>query len=84
VIGVGDKLLEELFEPSFGVTTELTAAITEFIAKRHDKEQRVISLEARAAAGGVKGTVATNELNQLRAAGIQSANTPSLSLAIYV
>jgi len=67
VVGVGDKLLEELFEPKSGLPPDLVAAIEEFTAKKREKEHKVKDLEAKAAAGGVKGAAATNELSQLQA-----------------
>lgn len=70
IVGVGDKLLEELFEPKSGLPAELVAAIEEFTAKKREKEKKVKDLEAKAAAGGVKGAAATNELSQLEASGI--------------
>ena len=70
ITGVGDKLLEELFEPKMGLSPDLVAAIEEFTAKKREKEHKVKDLEAKAAAGGVKGAAATNELSQLQASGI--------------
>jgi F actin bundling C terminal len=70
IIGVGDKLLEELFEPKSGLPPELIAAIEEFTAKKREKEKKVKDLEVKAAAGGVKGSAAANELSQLEAADI--------------
>jgi len=67
IVGVGDKLLEELFEPKSGLPPELVAAIEEFTSKKREKEAKVKDLEAKAAAGGVKGAAATNELSQLQA-----------------
>jgi len=67
VTGVGDKLLEELFEPKSGLPPDLVAAIEEFTSKKREKEHKVKDLEAKAAAGGVKGAAATNELSQLQA-----------------
>ena len=48
----------------------MVAAIEEFTAKKREKEHKVKDLEAKAAAGGVKGAAATNELSQLQASGI--------------
>eukprot|EP00026_Physarum_polycephalum_P011918 Phypoly_transcript_12168.p1 GENE.Phypoly_transcript_12168~~Phypoly_transcript_12168.p1 ORF type:complete len:308 (+),score=111.53 Phypoly_transcript_12168:162-1085(+) len=67
IVGVGDKLLDELFAPKSGLPPELVAAIEEFTAKKREKENKVKDLEAKAAAGGVKGAAAANELSQLQA-----------------
>jgi len=67
IVGVGDKLLEELFEPKSGLPPDLVAAIEEFTIKKREKEKKVKDLEAKAAAGGVKGAAAANELSQLEA-----------------
>lgn len=86
ITGVGDKLLEELFEPKSGLPAELVAAIEEFTAKKREKEKKVKDLEAKAAAGGVKGAAASNELSQLEASGILKKKKKkfSLSLSLFI
>jgi len=78
--GVGDKLLEELFAPKSGLPPELVAAIEEFTAKKREKEAKVKDLEAKAAAGGVKGAAASNELLQLQASDKTEMNRLELTL----
>lgn len=80
IVGVGDKLLEELFEPKSGLPPELVAAIEEFTAKKKEKEHKVRDLEAKAAQGGVKGAAATNELSQLHASDKTEFNRLELTL----
>jgi len=80
VVGVGDKLLEELFEPKSGLPAELVAAIEEFTAKKREKEKKLKDLEAKAAAGGVKGAAATNELSQLHASDKTELNRLEITL----
>jgi len=80
VIGVGDKLLDELFVPKSGLPPELVAAIEEFTAKKREKEAKVRDLEAKAAQGGVKGAAAANELIQVQAADQTDMNRLELTL----
>ncbi len=70
LVGVGDKLLDELLEPKSGLPPELVNAIEEFTHKKREKEHKLKELEARAAAGGVKGVAAQNEIVQLEASGV--------------
>eukprot|EP01111_Echinosteliopsis_oligospora_P015795 TRINITY_DN635_c0_g1_i1.p1 TRINITY_DN635_c0_g1~~TRINITY_DN635_c0_g1_i1.p1 ORF type:complete len:266 (-),score=111.07 TRINITY_DN635_c0_g1_i1:99-896(-) len=65
VIGVGDQLLDELFTLPMGLDPELEKAIEEFMAQKRAKEQKVKDLEVKAAAGGVKGLAAKNEIEQI-------------------
>jgi len=80
VTGVGDKLLDELFEPKSGLPPDLVAAIEEFTAKKREKEAKVKDLEAKAAAGGVRGAAAANELLQLQASDKTELNRLELTL----
>jgi len=80
IVGVGDKLLEELFEPKSGLPPDLVAAIEEFTAKKKEKERKVKDLEVKAAAGGVKGAAATNELSQLEASDKTTLNRLEITL----
>jgi len=80
VINVGDKLLEELFEPKAGLPPDLVAAIEEFTARKREKDAKVKDLEAKAAAGGVKGAAASNELLQLQASDKTEMNRLELTL----
>jgi len=80
LVGVGDKLLEELFAPKSGLPPELVAAIEEFTSKKREKESKVKDLQAKAAAGGVKGAAATNELAQLEASDKTEMNRLELTL----
>jgi len=80
VIGVGDKLLDELFEPKAGLPPDLVAAIEEFTRKKREKEAQIKDLEAKAAQGGVKGAAAANELLQVQAADRTDMNRLELTL----
>jgi len=80
LVGVGDKLLEELFVPKSGLPPELVAAIEEFTARKREKDAKVKELNARAAAGGVKGAAAANELAQLEASDKTEMNRLELTL----
>lgn len=62
VVGVGDKLLDELFSMPHGLSPQLEQALEEFTAEKKKREERIKNLEARAAQGGVKGMAAKNEL----------------------
>jgi len=80
VTGVGDKLLEELFEPKSGLPPDLVAAIEEFTRKKREKDAQIKDLEAKAAQGGVKGAAAANELLQVQAADRTEFNRLELTL----
>lgn len=80
ITGVGDKLLEELFEPKSGLPAELVAAIEEFTAKKREKEKKEKELKEKAAAGGVKGAAAANELSQLEASDKTQLNRLEITL----
>jgi len=80
VVAVGDKILEELFYPKVGLPPELIEAIEAFTHKKKEIEARRKDLETKAAAGGVKGNAATNELAQLDAADKTAMNRQEVSL----
>jgi len=65
IVGVGPKLLEELFTMPLGLDPELEKAIEEFTAKKKAREEKFNDLYAKAALGGVKGLAANNEIKQL-------------------
>mmetsp|Transcript_13472 Transcript_13472/g.20819 ORF Transcript_13472/g.20819 Transcript_13472/m.20819 type:complete len:264 (+) Transcript_13472:1079-1870(+) len=65
VTGVGAKLLDELFTLPLGLDPALEKAIDEFTAKKREREKKMKTLEEKAAAGGVKGMTAKNELEQM-------------------
>jgi len=80
VVGVGDKLLEELFYPKVGLPPALIEAIEAFTSKKKELDSKRKDLETKAAAGGVKGNAATNELAQLDAADKTTMNRQEVSL----
>ena len=78
--GVGGMLLEELFTFPVGLDPEIEAAIEEFMKSKREKEAKRAALEAKAAAGGVKGLAAKNELFQLDAADSTGENRLEITL----
>lgn len=80
VVGVGNKILEELFYPKVGLPPELVEAIEQFTAKKKEIDGRRKDLEGKAALGGVKGNAAANELAQLDAADKTAMNRQEVSL----
>jgi len=80
VVGVGEKILEELFYPKVGLPPELIEAIEAFTAKKKEIDARRKDLETKAAQGGVKGNAATNELAQLDAADKTAMNRQEVTL----
>lgn len=65
MVDVGDKLLEELFTCAEGVDPEIMKALEEFTAMKKARSKKIDDLEIKAAAGGVKGLAAKNEIEQL-------------------
>jgi len=80
IVGVGDKILDELFYPKVGLPPELIEAIEAFTAKKKELEARRRDLENKAAQGGVKGNAAANELAQLDAADKTTMNRQEVTL----
>jgi len=81
VVGVGDKLLDELFTMPFGLSPELEKAIEEFTAAKKEKEAKVKKLNEVIKAGGVKGLAAENEIKQIEAADSTASNRIEITLA---
>lgn len=66
VLGVGDKLLDELFNTDGpGMDEDLIKALEDFTAMKKEKHAKLRDLEQRSKAEGVKGKAALNELKQL-------------------
>jgi hypothetical protein len=65
VVGVGKELLDELFTLPMGLDPALAKAIEDFMAQKKAREAKVKELEGKAAAGGVKGLAAGNEIKQM-------------------
>lgn len=63
--GVGEMLLEELFELPLGVDPAIMKAIEEFTEAQRKRNATIRDLEEKVAQGGVKGLAAKNELFQL-------------------
>mmetsp|Transcript_2004 Transcript_2004/g.7248 ORF Transcript_2004/g.7248 Transcript_2004/m.7248 type:complete len:259 (-) Transcript_2004:73-849(-) len=80
VINVGHKLLEELFTMPAGLSPELEAAIEEFYAQKRARQQKMDGLREKAAAGGVRGMTAKNELAQMEAGDVTEMNRMELTL----
>jgi len=80
VVGVGEKILDELFYPKVGLPPELIEAIEAFTAKKKELEARRKDLESKAAQGGVKGNAAANELAQLDASDKTAMNRQEVTL----
>lgn len=80
ITGVGDALLEELFTMPSSIPAELIAAIEAFMRSKKEREDRMKDLEKKAAAGGVKGLTAKNELDQMLAADTTEMNRIELTL----
>lgn len=80
VVGVGDKLLEELFTMPHGLSPQLEAALEEFTAEKKKRELRLKDLEEKAAKGGVKGMAAKNELVILNGADQTELNRIEITL----
>lgn len=80
VTGVGNILLDELFTLPLGLDPALEAAIEEFTSTKKARESKMKQLEDKAAAGGVKGLAAKNELEQLVAQDSTDMNRIELTL----
>jgi hypothetical protein len=80
IIGVGAKLLEELFTLPMGLDPKLVAAIEEFTAKKRKREKKMAGLEAKAAKGGVLGKAARNEIEQMMSQDLTAMNRIELTL----
>jgi len=80
VVGVGDKILEELFYPKVGLPPELIEAIEAFTGKKKELAAKRKDLETKAALGGVKGNAAANELAQMDAGDKTAMNRQEVSL----
>ena len=62
LVGVGDKLMEELFTMPHGLSPELEQALETFSNEKKARQAKLKDLEAKAAQGGVKGMAAKNEI----------------------
>jgi len=80
VVGVGPQLLDELFTLPMGLDPALAKAIEDFMAQKRTREAKVKTLEATAAAGGVKGLTAGNELKQMESQDLTAMNKMEITL----
>jgi len=80
VVGVGHKLLEELFTFPQALSPELEKAIEEFTAQKKLREAKLKDLEKKAAVPGVKGLSAANEIKQMEAEDTTQLNKLELTL----
>mmetsp|Transcript_14221 Transcript_14221/g.42565 ORF Transcript_14221/g.42565 Transcript_14221/m.42565 type:complete len:214 (-) Transcript_14221:1522-2163(-) len=81
ITGVGPKLLDELFTLPQGLDPAIEHAIEAFTAHRREKAAKMKQLEDKAAAGGVKGMAAAQELRILQSADGTEENRIELTLA---
>lgn len=80
LVGVGPKLLDELFAEKSGLPEDLVRAIEEFTAKKRETDKKIKELREKADAGGVKGAAAANELIQMEQADKTQMNKIEISL----
>jgi len=80
IVGVGDKLLEELFTFPVGLSKELEKAIDDFYAAKRVREKRYKELEALASGASVKAMASKNEMAQMDAADVTETNRLELTL----
>jgi len=81
VVGVGEKLLEELFTMPAGLSAELEKAIDDFYKSKRERDARYKQLEGVAASGAsVKALGAKNEIAQMDAADKTEMNRLELTL----
>jgi len=80
LVGVGYKLLDELFAIKTGLPEELLRAIEEFTSKKREADKKIKVLREKVDAGGVKGAAAANELAQLEASDKTQMNKVEISL----
>ncbi|GAB5359277.1 hypothetical protein AAMO2058_000530500 [Amorphochlora amoebiformis] len=80
VVGVGGKILEELFTMPMGLDPKLIAAIEEFTAKKRAREKKIQKLEKQAEKGGVLGKAARNEIDQMMSQDLTTMNRVELTL----
>jgi len=80
VVGVGRELLEELFTLPLGLDPALAKAIEDFMAQKKARESKLKGLETTAAAGGVKGLAAGNEIKQMESQDLTAMNKMEITL----
>jgi len=80
ISGVGPQLLDELFTIPVGLPPELERAIAEFMAQKRQRETKLKDLETAAAAGGVRGLAATNEIKQMESQDSTAMNRLEVTL----
>jgi hypothetical protein len=80
VVGVGPQLLDELFTLPMGLDPALAKAIEDFMAQKKARESKVRDLEGKAAAGGVRGLAAGNEIKQMESQDLTAMNKMEITL----
>ena len=80
MVGVGHKLLEELFHLPSNLSPELALAIEEFCEKKKTREKKIIKLTKLSKLGGVKGNTAKHELHAMEAADMTDMNRIEITL----
>ena len=80
LVGVGDKLIEELFTMPQGLSPALEQALEEFTNDKKKKEAKIKALEEKAQKGGVQGMAAKNELLILEKADHTEMNRIEITL----
>lgn len=84
LVGVGDKLTQELFDVPQGIDPELEKTMKEFSIEYSKRQAKIAELQARVDAGGVKGMSAKNELEQLKQQDVTEANAVEARIAAAV
>ena len=80
LVGVGGKLLEELFTMPKGLSPQLEAALEAFADAKKKREAKIKELTAKAEKGGVKGMAAKQELVILESGDKTESNRIELTL----
>jgi len=80
VVGVGRELLDELFTLPAGLDPALAKAIEDFMAQKRAREAKIKELEVKAAAGGVRGLAAGNEIKQMESQDLTAMNKMEITL----
>lgn len=84
IVGVGERLVNELFSIPQGVDKNLERQIKEFQEDSAKRKAKIEKLQAKVDAGGVKGMAAKNELEQLKQEDSTEKNAIEAEIALGV
>lgn len=84
LVGVGEKLVQELFDVPQGIDPELEKLMKDFSIEYAKRQAKIAELQAKVDAGGVKGMSAKNELEQLKQQDTTEANAVEARIAAAV